>query len=239
MKSQVKLNTSITIKLIIIIFVLAGLFTGVLNPFRQGPVTEFEQSEFDVMGFHYSTEVFTNSTRLQRLRMFTNQSNIFVLVITSYLLINIVRGKDTYNNLRLTLRGMGLISITATFFIYNFTLLPIVLFAGGKFNISDLFVHVSVPILFVADWVICDSKGHYDKNSPLLWLIYPLAYMTLIFILGAFDNFYPYFFLDVYQLPFYLVMIFVTLIILIFTAISYAFVYIDKNLSLRKPRNSA
>jgi len=225
-----RFNAAVAIKILIIICIMAGLFTGVLNPYRQGPVTTFEQNEFTVMGITYSTEVFASSSRLQRLRMFTNQSNIFILFVVCYLLHDIIKAKKNYSKTRKALRGMGLIAITATFFIYNFTLLPIVLFAGGKFNISDLFVHILVPLLFIADWLLFDKKAQFNNKSPFVWLLYPIIYVIVIFMLGAKDNFYPYFFLDLYQLPTYLVLIFTLLIIMIFISISYFYRILDKKL---------
>lgn len=221
---------AIGLKVIIIICVVAGLFTGIFNPYREGPVTTFEQSEFNVLGITYSTEVFTNSSRLQRLRMFTNQSNIFILLVVCFLLYDTIKGSKEYGAVRKALRGMGLTAITATFLIYNFTLLPIVLFAGGKFNISDLFVHVGVPILFVSDWILFDKKSQFSNKSPFLWLLYPVVYVIAIFILGGHDNFYPYFFLDLHQLPSYLVLIFTVIIILVFISISYLYRALDKKL---------
>lgn len=230
MEIIMKIKAIIVLRVLILVFVLAGLFTGIFNPFREGPVTSFEQTEFNVMGFTYSTDVFSNSTRWQRLRMFTNQSNIFIFFVVCYLLFDVIKGKQEYGQFRKALRGMGLISITATFFIYNFTLLPIVLFAGGKFNISDLFVHVSVPLLYIADWVLFDKKQQFTKKSPYIWLLYPIIYVITIFSLGAKDNFYPYFFLDLYQLPAYIVIIFVVIIIMIFLALSYIYILLDSKL---------
>ena len=80
------MNRSVLFKVIVIVFVAGGLLTGVANPFNDKPLIQLEKTEFEVMGVSYDASGQNTSTRLQRLRMFTNQSSIFAAFVCIYLL---------------------------------------------------------------------------------------------------------------------------------------------------------
>ncbi|MFO1446117.1 Pr6Pr family membrane protein [Bacillus sp. Bva_UNVM-123] len=46
------------------------------------------------------------------------------------------------------------------------------------------------------NWLIFEEKKVYSYKSVVYWLIYPICYCVVSLIRGAYDGFYPYFFLN-------------------------------------------
>lgn len=64
-------------------------------------------------------------------------------------------------------------------------------------GLSNLLLHRVTPVLVPLFWVAFVPKGRLRATDPLLWLLYPLAYLAYAIVRGAFDGRYPYPFLDV------------------------------------------
>jgi hypothetical protein len=63
----------------------------------------------------------------------------------------------------------------------------------------DFFVHVAVPFLTTAWWVVWGPKDLSLKSLPI-WLILPAAYCAYALIRGWVQGSYPYFFVDITEL---------------------------------------
>jgi hypothetical protein len=74
---------------------------------------------------------------------------------------------------------------------------------------SNSGVHLFVPLLLLADYIMFTTKGHLKKYDPFLFAIVPLVYLIFITIIGfagatykmevdgeAFVRSFPYFFID-------------------------------------------
>ncbi|MEG0503591.1 MAG: Pr6Pr family membrane protein, partial [Raoultibacter sp.] len=67
---------------------------------------------------------------------------------------------------------------------------------------SNLTVHLIVPLMAFADWLVFDKKGSIRALDPLAWLVLPLYYLIFANIaapLGATYRDgarYPYFFIN-------------------------------------------
>ncbi len=63
--------------------------------------------------------------------------------------------------------------------------------------VADRLLHYVVPPAFVAYWLIFVPKGKLRWTTPLVWLSYPLAYLAVSMVRGAFSGWYPYPFINV------------------------------------------
>jgi hypothetical protein len=63
--------------------------------------------------------------------------------------------------------------------------------------LADRLLHYAIPPAFVAYWLIFVPKGSLRWTAPLVWLIYPLAYLAVSLVRGAFTGGYPYPFINV------------------------------------------
>lgn len=90
-------------------------------------------------------------------------------------------------------------------------------------NIGNLSYHVFAPLLFIADYFLFDEKKSVSIFAPLFSIIIPLVYVCYTFILGAAikDFEYPYFFLDVNELGYGGVVVWVVILVAVFTVLGY------------------
>ena len=63
--------------------------------------------------------------------------------------------------------------------------------------LADRLLHYVIPLAFVAYWMIFVPKGTLRWTAPLVWLIYPLAYLAVSLVRGAHSGWYPYPFINV------------------------------------------
>lgn len=101
------------------------------------------------------------------------------------------------------LEAAVLFCIAITFFIYNFVILPAPFaYAARGAGLSSMCVHLFVPLLVLADWLLFAPKGTVRKSDPLLWLLIPGSYFVFVVVRAQFfgsigtDGRYPYAFMD-------------------------------------------
>lgn len=124
------------------------------------------------------------------LSFFTYQSNAFVVLLFGWL---VLRGEPRSGGLR----GAVTLYITITGVIYN-TLLNS---GPGAYDAHNALLHVAAPLLVLLDWsFVGDSQSTVRRWHPLLWLLYPLAYLGFVLIRATVVHSYPYFFIDVNEI---------------------------------------
>jgi len=64
----------------------------------------------------------------------------------------------------------------------------------------NIFLHYTMPPLFLLDWLLFVDKRELRFAEIPYWLIFPLLYAIYVLIHGAISRYYPYPFLDVSQL---------------------------------------
>jgi len=96
------------------------------------------------------------------------------------------------------LGGMTL-SILLVGIIYGLLLRGLFELDGGA-KVADTLLHKVTPVLAASFWLACVPKGTLRRRDPLLWALYPLAYLAFALIGGELDGFYPYPFINVAQL---------------------------------------
>lgn len=161
------------------------------------------------------------------LKYYTNMSNYFVFAVSVIVLADNVKRvrageKEGYNRKVRTLKFMTTVMILVTFLVY-------IILLGEPFtadfwrNLGNISYHVFAPILFILDYFLFEEKKSVSVFAPLLSVIIPLVYVFYTFILGAAikDFEYPYFFLDVNELGYGGVMVWVVILVAVFTVLGY------------------
>jgi hypothetical protein len=62
--------------------------------------------------------------------------------------------------------------------------------------IAEAALHYVMPVGYMAFWLTCVRKTGLRWYDPLLWLIYPLFYLSFVLVRGKMSGFYPYPFID-------------------------------------------
>lgn len=161
------------------------------------------------------------------LKYYTNISNYFVFAVSVIVLadtVKRVRGgeKEGYNRKLRTFKFMTVVMILVTFLVVIF-LLDSPLKASYWRNIGNMSYHFLAPLLFILDYVFFEEKRTISVLAPVYSLVIPLIYVCYVFILGAaIPNFeYPYFFLNVNELGYGGVCLWVLGLLGVFTVLGY------------------
>ena len=122
---------------------------------------------------------------------FTIQSNLLGVAVLATL---VARGDRPRSPTLEVLRGAAALYLTVTFFV-------VILFLSGadvqlELLWVDFVLHKFFPVVVVLDWLVDPPTSRLSARHALLWLAYPLAWVTLTLIRGAADEWYPYPFLD-------------------------------------------
>ena len=131
------------------------------------------------------------------------------------------------------LKFFSTIAILVTFLVYNF-LLADWIFEPGWNSLSNITKHIVCPLLFVFDFLLFDEHHSLKWYDCLLCTVLPLIYVAFILIRGAvlpqdYDGtVYPYFFLDVNDLGYGGVALWVLILLVIFVVIAFLFFLYDK-----------
>ena len=142
-----------------------------------------------------------------------------------------------------------LLSINVTCLISTFLLNGGGVFSGGTFHPTMLVLHYVVPIAFNADFFLFDAKGTMTREEPLVWTVFPLAYLAVIYFVvlvlgisphqgaGGFTDMaesrFPYPFMDIDKMGVGGVAGMVGVLLVAFIAFGYVYVAIDHKLARR------
>lgn len=187
---------------------------------------------------------------VKALRYYTILSNMVCLLFYAaailYCLLLIIYKSDTNPTPAWpSLKGTVVMCITVTFLIYQFLLAETPFSMNtSTVPLSNLLVHMIVPIMVILDWIIFDPKGHFKMTDPFVWLLPPCVYYIFILI-GAQAGFtfgktkvsrFPYPFIDSDKLGTAIVVRNVIVIAFAFLLLGYIFVAIDKLLGKKAKR---
>lgn len=91
-------------------------------------------------------------------------------------------------------RGASVVYLTVTFIVV------IWLLSGADLQVAipwvDFVLHKLFPVLVVADWLLDPPATRLTYRQGLLWLGFPVVWVALTLVRGAFEGWYPYPFLD-------------------------------------------
>ena len=115
---------------------------------------------------------------------FTVLSNIFGAVVLAIALFRPVPD---------AVRGAAVTYLGLTGIVYNSMLRGIDVQTPG---FANEVLHVIVPILMVADWILAPPTTRITGRHVLMWMAAPILYLVYTLIRGPFVDWYPYPFLD-------------------------------------------
>lgn len=168
---------------------------------------------------------------------FTNLSNICVFFMLGYVWIKTLKdviGNKTsgYNTYLLKYKGIATLCICVTGIIYMLFLADYT--KKATYYPYNLMIHYIVPIMTVLDFFLFDKRGSLKAWYPMMWVVVVAMYLPYIFIRQYIlkgtrfayfseDSRFPYFFLDIDELGYLGVGLWIFGIIAVFTLISYLF----------------
>ena len=139
------------------------------------------------------TDVPPLATRLGRLvSYFTIQSNVLVAVTAVQLAGDPVRDGRWWRPVRLA----AVVGITVTGLVH-FVLLRPLLDLEGPNALADSLLHLVVPVVAVAGWVLAGPRPRWSRRDAGLALLWPLLWLGWTLVVGALSGWVPYPFLDV------------------------------------------
>ena len=174
---------------------------------------------------------------------FTNLSNYLCIgIVLAELIQTAKKNTDSYVTAVPFLKFIGVLAILLTFLVFNFLL------AGrpdrdpqANWRISSISFHVILPIMYVFDWLLFYEHKKVRWFQPLASVIFPMLYVSFVFIRAAIVNFnpevpylYPYFFLNLDNLGVAGVSKWVAILFAGFIALGYIFYGIDKIIESEK-----
>ncbi|WP_410660850.1 Pr6Pr family membrane protein [Amycolatopsis sp. lyj-112] len=125
------------------------------------------------------------------LAFFTIDSNILV-GIGGLLLALGVAGRSTFSGV---LRLTGLTGITVTGVVFQVALADLYELHGWAV-FADTMLHKVSPLMCVAGWLLFGPRGQLSWRILGWSLLYPLVWLGVTLVRGAFIGFYPYPFVD-------------------------------------------
>jgi len=110
---------------------------------------------------------------------------------------------------------------------------------SGASALTDTLLHIVIPVLVPLFWIFFAQKGSLTWRHPLLWAIFPLAYLAYEMTRGTITGQYAYPFLNALQLGWQRTALNAFLIAIAFMVSGYAIVAIDRRIGYRSLKSSA
>jgi hypothetical protein len=139
-----------------------------------------------------------------------------------------------FNSCCRTLKFCATIMIMVTCFVYIGLLGDV---TSIKFwnSLGNLLCHVITPVLFIVDWLLFTEHNTVSILDPIKAFVMPLIYVVYILVYGAIysavtglEFSYPYFFLNVNNLGYGGVCLWVLILLVVFGVIGYILFLYDK-----------
>jgi hypothetical protein len=125
---------------------------------------------------------------------FTIQSNLFAACV---LIVVALRAAAPRSHRLDVVRGAATLYLLITGVVFALLLSNIPEDLQLTLPWVDTVLHQLAPILLVLDWLVDPPREWIAPRTALLWLGYPLAWVTYTLIRGAIVGWYPYPFIDV------------------------------------------
>lgn len=165
---------------------------------------------------------------------FTQQINLAAILWWTWAVLRGRRGAA--NDIGRILRGAVTLYILLTGAVYA-AILYRVYAPGGSQAYVNITHHVITPLLFCIDWAVTEERDSYRWRWIAAWLLYPLAYLSWVFRLGARTRFYVYPFLDMGCLGPGRVAVNCTGMLLFMMALGAGMVFLNKKVGMKNGKN--
>ena len=122
---------------------------------------------------------------------FTIQSNVLVALSALTLARDPLRNGPAWRVLRLA----GIVGITVTGLVHFVLLRPLLDLDGADWA-ADKLLHMVVPVLAIVGWVVFGPRPRITRREVAWALVWPLSWLVVTLVVGAWSGWYPYPFLD-------------------------------------------
>ena len=175
---------------------------------------------------------------------FTNISNFLCFGVMLACLVQTAKKKgDGYVTVAPMLKFIGMLGILLTFLVFN------IMLAGAEgrdpqlnWRIGSLLFHVTLPILYIADWFLFRERRKCKWYYPIASIGFPVAYVIFLLIQAIILRFdssilipttttpliYPYFFVNLDTQGVSGVLMWIGILSVAFAAVGYLFFGLDK-----------
>jgi len=174
----------------------------------------------------YRTSGSVTATIWALLAYFTITTNLLVAFLFGWIAL-----RGGVRELAWLLAGTAL-SILLVGVVYE-VLLSSLYHLSGAAAFSNVLVHRLTPVLVPLYWLAFAPKGRLASRDPLLWGVYPLAYLAYALARGQLAGVYAYPFIDVAHLGWARTALNVALITLGYLIVGWALVLLDRRLAPR------
>lgn len=178
---------------------------------------------------------------------YTNLSNYICAGVMFVSLVRTVKAsnkkEDGFCQTAPTFNFMCVILIMVTFFVYNILLVGEQTVVTYFTSLSNMLLHVILPIMFVLNWVLFYEHGKVKWHWPLYCVVMPLIYVVYIliraWIIGSkpVEVLYPYFFLNVAKLGWGGFFMWIAILLVVFIALGYVLYALDNLKSIKSKFN--
>jgi len=162
---------------------------------------------------------------------FTVLSNVAVAVTTGLLAIRLDRPSTLFRTLRLD----GVVAIAVTGVVFHLALAQLQELTRW-YALADTILHTVSPIITVLGWLAFGPRGALSPRIVLLAVIAPVAWIVYALIRGALvldrfgNHYYPYPFMNVGVHGYPVVLLNVSLVAVLFLAVSFGALALDRRL---------
>ena len=158
---------------------------------------------------------------------FTITTNLLVAVVFSAVVIS-PTGPPSSSVVSGTMLCILLVGV-----IYYFLLHGLLELSGGS-RVANVLLHLATPVLVPLFWICFTPKGKLDWRDLYRWTAYPIAYLLYALCRGRTTGKYAYPFLDVGQLGWQRVGLYIVVVASAFVVSSCALVWLDHRLGERR-----
>jgi hypothetical protein len=120
--------------------------------------------------------------------------------------------------------------------VVHFFLLRPLLDLGGADLLADRLLHLVVPLLAVAGWLVAGPRGRVHRDDLGPFLVLPLVWIAYTLVRGAVVDWYPYPFIDVGEHGYAAVALNCADVAALMLALLFLAVVVDRRLA-RRPWN--
>jgi hypothetical protein len=208
------------------------------------------------IGLSIITGLYSGRFNINSLIYYTTLSNLlcflFYIPLTIRNAINIKNSNEAAIIFFPRLKGAFILMITVTLIIYHSLLanfqLPFFTRGDGDLSnyLQNLLLHYIVPVMVIFDWILFDPKRTFSVFDPLYWLSIPIIYAVFALIRAEVGGMlqvqghptrYPYFFLDIDEIGWSGMIVYVIIFALVFALLGYIIWALDRFILGRKNQN--
>ncbi|MGO4255545.1 Pr6Pr family membrane protein [Marmoricola sp. RAF53] len=167
-----------------------------------------------------------------RLVRFASYLTIWSNVLVAWSTGTLAFGRDRDTRVWRALRLDAVVICFGGGLVHFFFLRPLLDLHGADL-LADRLLHVVVPLLAVAGWLVLGPRGRATAADVGPFLVLPLVWLAYTLVRGAFAGWYPYPFLDVDEHGYLVVALNCVLVAALMLALALGAVALDRRLAQR------